>query len=154
MHRAAIDKLMSMCEQHSGQIADLWYNALCINERTKSCALIPKEAALRHALVIYKNIPNLYFADSCYQAVERLLDVEGLIEYYFAKGIPLEDTLYSLVLLRRYIWIQSENEALFEMAMNDMYEAVKGINRIALIFDYITYVVARRYGELYLKKNK
>ena len=153
MPQAAIDRLMSMCENHADKIAELWYKAVSSNERTKTCRSISKEASLRHAIAIYKNMGRMYFSENAYKEVEHVLDVEGLVEDCYARGIPLEEVLYALILLRRHIWISAENEALFELALNDMYEAVKGINRILLIFDYISYIVARRYRVLAEKKE-
>jgi hypothetical protein len=154
MPQAAMDRLMRMCEQHAGDIAELWYKALSENERTKAFTAQPKEAAIRYAVAIYKNMGKMYFAENAYKAVEHLLNVEGQVEDCYARGIPLEEVLYALILLRRHIWIKAENDALFELALNDMYEAVKGINRILLIFDYISYIAARRYRELSSKKGK
>jgi hypothetical protein len=154
MPQAATDRLMNMCQQHAEEIAELWYKALSENERTAAFNTVPKEAAIRHAVTIYKNMGRMYFAKDASKEVEHILNVEGIIEDHYARGIPLEQILYSLILLRRFIWIKAEDEALFELALNDMYEAVHAINRILLIFDYISYITARRYRELASKKGK
>ncbi|MBN1189350.1 MAG: hypothetical protein JXA46_06335 [Dehalococcoidales bacterium] len=154
MPQAATDRLMYMCHQHADAIAELWYKALSKNERTTAFDVVPRETAIRHAVAIYKNMGNMYFAKEADEEVEHILNVEGVIEDYFARGIPLEQILYSQVLLRRHIWIKAEDEALFELALNDMYEAVHAINRILLIFDYINYITARKYRELSSKKGK
>jgi hypothetical protein len=154
MPQAATDRLMNMCQQHAGEIAELWYKALCENDKTSTFTTVPKEAAIHHAVTIYKNMGRMYFAKEADKEVEHVLNVEGIVEDHYARGIPLEQILYSLVLLRRYIWIKAEDEALFQLAINDMYEAVHAINRILLIFDYLNYITARRYRELSTNKGK
>jgi hypothetical protein len=154
MPQAATDRLMNMCQQHAAIIAERWYKALSENQRTNGLTAIPREAAVRHAAVIYQNMGRMYFAANAFEEVEHLLNVESLVEDSYARDIPLEQVLYALILLRRYIWLQAEDEALFELALNDMYEAVKAINRILLIFDYMSFITARRYRELTFKKRK
>lgn len=151
MQSAAIDRLMDMCQRHAEPIAELWYKALCENSRTAACNSMPKESALRHGIAIYKNLEEMYFAENCFKAVEHVLDVDGFAEDFYARGIPLEEVIYALVLLRRHIWIYAEKEAIFQLDINDMYEAVGGINRILLIFDYANYIVARKYREIAAK---
>ncbi len=153
MPQAATDRLMNMCHSHAADIAELWYKALSEGSRTSAFRAVPKETAIRHAVSIYKNMGRMYFAKDASQEVEHILNIEGIVEDYYARGIPPEQILYSLVLLRRYIWIKAEDEALFELALNDMYEAVHAINRILLIFDYLNYITARKYRELASQKR-
>lgn len=154
MPQAATDRLMNMCQKQAAQIAEQWYKALGENERTASFSVVPKEAAIRHAVAIFKNIGPMYFADNAYKAVEHMLNVEGIVEDCYARSIPLEQLLYALILLRRYIWLTAERQAVFELSLNDIYEEVQGINRVLLIFDYISYIAARRYRELSTKKGR
>jgi len=144
----ATDRLMKMCEKHAEKIAESWYQALIKNDRTRSFSRVPKESVQRHVIAIYKSVPKLYFAKNAYDEVKHFLDVEGLVEDLYARGIPLEDLLYALVLARRYIWLIAESESLFELNANDLYEAMTSTNRMLLIFDYLSYISAHRYREL------
>ena len=44
MPQAAMDRLMRMCEEHSADIAEIWYKALSENERTAAFSAQPKVA--------------------------------------------------------------------------------------------------------------
>lgn len=154
MQRAMADKLIDLCDRHADEIAENWYNSLSTNPRTTSYKLMTRAGALRHANSIYKNLGKMYQADNCYQAVEQVLDVGGFAEDFFARGVPLEEVIYALVLMRRHIWLHAETQALYEMALNDMLEAVTNINRVLLIFDYASYIVALRYREIAAKTRR
>jgi hypothetical protein len=148
MQISLVDKLMTMSEQHADQIADSWYKALSTNSRTPAFASVSRDGCLRHAVNIYKNLTMMYSADDCYQAVQHILDVGGFAEDFYARGIPLEEVIYALVLLRRHIWLYADSQAIFSPSVLDMYNAVDSINRICLVFDYAFYIVTRKYEEL------
>lgn len=154
MRQVMADRLIDLCERHADEIAEQWYKALSTNPRTISYSLMTKPGALRHATSIYKNLGNMYLAENCYQAVEHVLDVSGFAEDFFARGIPLEEVIYALVLMRRHIWLYAETQALYEMALNDMFEAVTNINRVLLVFDYASYIVSRKYREMASKPRQ
>jgi len=153
MHRALADRLIDMCVRDSELIAEHWYKALIGNPRTHSYNSIPKATCLRHAVSFFKNLGNMYLAESAYKAVEEYLDITGFAEDQFARGIPLEEAIYALVLMRREIWLQSERQSLFNIP-EDMYELVLGINRILLLFDYATYILISKYREISKKTAK
>jgi hypothetical protein len=147
MAKAHADRLMDMCRNHADEIAEVWYKALSSNSKTTSFRLMPKEGAVRHAMAFYKNLEELYFAEDCFKAVEHTLDVDGFAEDYFMRGIPIEEALYTLVLLRRHIWSFADGQALYDPVLLDLASAVESVNRIVLIFDYADYIVAKKYRE-------
>jgi hypothetical protein len=153
VERALADRLMDMCAREAGQIAELWYKSLSSNPRTRSYRSMPKEGCLRHAVSIYRNLGQMYFADDCYKAVDHTMDVYGFAEDNFARGIPLTEVIYSLILLRRHIWLYAESQALYSTS-SDMVQAVDSINRVLLIFDYATYNVSWKYKEILGRTDK
>jgi hypothetical protein len=148
VYKSMIDKLMDMCDRHAPEIAELWYKSLSTNPRTQTCLVVPKEVCIKHAIEIYKGIADMYFADDCFKAVEQTLDISGLVDTFFARGVPLEDVQYALILLRRHIWLYADAQMIFNPSVMDMSLAVDSINRILLVFDYASYYVARTYREL------
>jgi hypothetical protein len=151
MQKAIVDKLMDFCELHGEKIAEQWYKAFNTNPRTVSCQKLPKAACLRHVMTLYQNMESMFFADDCYKAVEHVLDAGGFVEEFYARGIPLEEVVYALILARRHIWLYAEEQALFDLNMTDMYNYVNSTNRILLVFDYATYITTRKYRELALR---
>lgn len=148
MQKAVVDKLMDFCQFNGGQIAELWYKALSTNPKTANFCKMSKEGCIRHALIMYKNMVEMFFAEDCYKAVERVLDVSGFVEDVYARGIPAEEVVYALILMRRHIWLYAESQALFDLNVSDMYNCVNSVNRILLVFDYANYITTRKYREL------
>lgn len=153
MQRALADRLIDLCERNAEKIAEQWYKALSTNPRTTSYRLMSKEGCLRHAISIFKNLGQMYFAENCDKAVSHILDVHGFVEDHFARAIPLDEIIYALILMRRHIWLHAESEALYNTSA-DMIQAVDSINRVLLVFDYATYNMAHKYLELAGKTGK
>ncbi len=148
MYRSMVDKLMDMCDRHAPDIAEIWYRSLSTNPRTSACLVIPKEIHIRHAVNTYKSIADMYFAEDCSRAVEQTLDISGIVDTYFARGVPLEQAQYALILMRRHIWLYADAQLIFDPSGADMYLAVDSINRILLVFDYAIYYFSKAYREL------
>lgn len=148
MQKAMLDRLIDFTERNAELIAEQWYKALIANSRTSSFKLMPKEGCIRHAVSICKNLGQIYFAENCFASVEHFLDIHGCVEDYFARGIPLEEVVYALILLRRHIWLYSDNQAIWNPVLIDMYQAVESNNRVLLIFDYATYIVTCKYKNM------
>ena len=147
MRRAIQDRLMQMCEKCDDQIAERWYETLNTNRRTSSYSVMPKPVCLRHAVSVYKNLGKMYFAQDSYKTAQDLLDVDGFAEDNYARGIPLSEVLYALILMRRHIWLYAEFQALFDSA-EDLYPLLKSINRLLLLFDYATNITACKYEKM------
>ena len=106
-----------------------------------------KEACIRHAAYIYKNLEKLYFADNPERAASYLLDINGFVEDHYARNIPLEQVIYAIILLRRHLWLYAESQALYT-GVDDMMQMIENVNRVLLVFDYIIFIVAGKYREL------
>lgn len=141
------DRLIDMCARHAEQMAEQWHQALITNPRTKSYRMLDKGVCQRHAVHMYKNLGRMYLADDPYQAVAHSLDVTGFAEDSFGRGIPLDEVIYALVLMRRQIWLHSERQSLY-VTPEDMSEVVVSINRVTLLFDYATHIVVSRYRHM------
>ncbi len=141
------DKLLDLCECHAEKIAEQWYKSVSTNSRTPSYHSLPKEACLPQVVFFYKNLKDLYFTTDSYQQVLKLLERIRYAEDAYARGIPLHEALYALIIMRRHIWLYAEVQATFNAA-SEMYQAVESINRTLLLFDYATYIVAQKYCEM------
>lgn len=147
MRRVLADRLIDLCARHADQMAEHWRRALISNPRTRSFAAVPGEACQRHAVYLYKNLGRMYLAEDPYQAVVKHMDVTGLAEDLHGRGVPAEEAVYALILMRRQIWLHSEREALY-VTPEDMNEVVISVNRVTLLFDYATYRMVARYREM------
>ena len=68
-------------------------------------------------------------------------------------GIPLCESIYSLILMRRQIWLSAEIQSLF-MNVFDMHQAVDSINRVILLFDYGIYITVQHYEQATEQQDK
>jgi hypothetical protein len=148
VYKSMVDKLMDMCERHAPEIAEQWYKSLSTNPRTTACKVVPKEVCIRHAVEIYQSIADMYSSEEIFKAVEQNMDISGFVDTFFARGVPLEEMLYALILLRRHIWLYADQQMIFNPSVVDMSLAVDSINRILLVFDYASFYTARTYREL------
>jgi len=154
MQRSMIDKLMEMSNRHAADMAELRYKSLSTNPRTVSCLTLPKQFCIFQATTLYSSLESMYQADDCYSEVEKLMNKLDIASELYKRGVPIEDALYALILLRRRIWLYADSQAVFNTSPNDMYNCIESINRVLLIFDYITYIFSRKYHELTINAFK
>lgn len=154
MQRAMVDRLIDFTERNADLIAEQWYKAISLHDRTKSLHSLPKETCIRHAVSFCKNLHQMYFSENCFEAVAHFMDVQGIVEIFFAKSVPLEDVVYSFILLRRHIWLHADLQALWSPSLIDMYQAVESNNRIILIFDYAIYLSIQKYHQMAVSTGK
>lgn len=145
--RVFADKLLEFAQSRAKEIADQWYKAVGINPRTPSFRSLPKEWCLSQAVSLYRELKEMYFSGDPYKSVLKFLDKMGYAEYLYAKGIPLTEAIYALIMMRRHIWLYAELQALYNTAA-DMFQALDSINRTLLLFDYATYVVTQKYHDM------
>ena len=148
MLKAAQDRLLDFTERHAHEIAASWWKAVSTNQHTKSYHSLSEKQCLPQAVTFYKNLRPIYESEKPYEA--------GL-DYYiknarerYQEGIPLEEAIYAIVLMRRQMWLYAEFQALFASAL-DMQQAIESINRTVLITDYAIHILAEEYFKLSCK---
>ncbi|MEN6422615.1 MAG: hypothetical protein ABFD76_11795 [Smithella sp.] len=61
--------------------------------------------------------------------------------------MPLHEALYALILMRRHMWLYAEFQSLFNVDVEHRL-AVESLSRTILMFDYIMYVVTRKFWKM------
>ena len=112
-YRAFADKLLDLCEHRGEEIAERWYKAVSENPRTPSYHSFPQKECISRAASVYRNLKQAFFAENPYQEVTELLERVHYVEDFYAKGIPLPEVIYGLIMMRRHIWLYAELQALF-----------------------------------------
>ena len=87
----------------------------------------------------------MFFNESPYEQAKEIFDKYA--EERYKEGIPLHEALYALILMRRHMWLYAEFQSLFNIEI-DHRQAVESLSRTILMFDYIMYVVARKFWKL------
>jgi hypothetical protein len=142
---AFADKLLEVTEQHADEISAQWCKAVKSNRHTPWFQSKKQESCTAFALDFYKNFRNVYFDEKPYRKLEKYF--VNYAEESFRNGVPLEEAIYALIMMRRQIWLFADFQALFVTAM-DQHRAVETINRTIRVFDQGIYIIIKRYGEL------
>ena len=143
--RAFADKLIDILESHTEEVARQWSKAVRTNPRTPSYHTLSEEEYVQQGISFYQNLRKLYFAARPYPEVDNFFHRLGREMY--DQGIPLEEAIYALVLLRRHIWLYADFNVVFVTTL-DMHQAVESINRTIQMFDQGIHTVIQKYGEL------
>jgi len=144
--RHLADTLLDLSHRNGKTIAEQWYKAVSTNPRTPSFQKLPEDDLVSRAEYIFKNLKQLYFADDPFQEIQQFLKDWDYIKFTLSFNVPLHENIYAIILMRRHIWLYADNQALFNTTV-DMYQALESINRTILLFDYATYIMARKYDE-------
>jgi len=145
MFKAPADKLLNLTERRAEEIAKQWWENVRQNPRTPSYHSFLEREAVAQAVLFYKNQKRMYHSENPYE--EGMAFFSQYAKDRHAEGIPLNEAIYVMVLMRRHMWLFAEYQELFTSVL-DMYGAIQVINRTVLITDYGTYITAQKYQEL------
>jgi hypothetical protein len=87
----------------------------------------------------------MFFNESPYEQAKEIF--EKYAEERYKEEIPLHEALYALILMRRHMWLYAEFQALFNVEVEHR-QAVESLSRTILMFDYIMYVVTRKFWKM------
>ncbi|NPV06201.1 MAG: hypothetical protein HPY67_15920 [Syntrophaceae bacterium] len=147
---AFADKLLEVTERHAEEIAAQWCKAVRTNPHTPWFHVQQSESCTAFALDFYRNFRVVYFDEKPYKKLEKYF--ADYAEECFRRGVPMEEAIYALIMMRRHIWLFAEFQALFVTAV-DAHRAVETLNRTIRVFDQGIFVIIRRYGELQKAKK-
>ena len=142
---AFADKLLEVTERHADEIAAQWCRAVKSNPHTPWFQAQKTGACSLFAMDFYKNFRNVYFDEKPYKKLEKYF--KNYAEESFRTGVPMEEAIYALIMMRRHIWLYADFQALFVTAM-DQQRAVETINRTIRVFDQGIFIIIKRYREL------
>jgi hypothetical protein len=145
--RVIADKLLDLSKTYAKNIAQKWYEALSTNVRTTSFRQLPKDIIMAKAESFLTNLKHLYFSENPYTEVKQIMEHTAYAEYTVSYNVPLHENIYSLILLRRHIWLYAETQAIINTSL-DMWQALESINRTILLFDYAIVILAQKYVEI------
>ncbi|MBN1830213.1 MAG: hypothetical protein JW884_13865 [Deltaproteobacteria bacterium] len=145
MYRSVGDKLIDVTKRHAVEISEQWCQAVQKNPRTPSYHSMETDRCVIYAMEFYRNIGLMYFSEKPYEEIHQFF--RKYAENQFNDGIPLEEAIYALIMIRRHIWLNAELQAVFITAL-DQHQAVEGINRTIRIFDQAIYIVIQHYEHL------
>jgi hypothetical protein len=87
----------------------------------------------------------MFFHEAPFEQAEEIF--EKYAEERYREGIPLHEAVYALILMRRHMWLYAEFQSMFNTEVEHP-QAVESLSRTILMFDYIMYVIARKYWKI------
>ncbi|HOE33534.1 MAG TPA: hypothetical protein PK842_04940 [Smithella sp.] len=138
-------KLLDITEQNAEEIAEHWAKEVHKNKRTTHYRNIKKEKLVVYAVDFYRNLRKLLVPE------DRLEYTREYFQKYAKKcheiGLPLQEAIYGLVLMRRHMWLYADFQAIFIDALEHN-QAIDSIMRIMLMMDYAVYEITQYYLEI------
>ncbi|HOX00569.1 MAG TPA: hypothetical protein PK545_08080, partial [Deltaproteobacteria bacterium] len=138
-------KLIELVRDKGEDIAKNWARDVRKNAKTPFYHDLPDDKILPQAIHFYEHLLEIVNLDDPFAGARDYFS--GYAERLFRDGVPLNEAVYALILMRRHIWLYAEFQALFISAVEQQ-QAVESLNRTILLFDYATYVISDRYQEL------
>jgi len=146
-------KYVQLAETHAEKMARRWALDVQNNARTKKYKELPEDKIIFQGVKFYQNFSKMFADDKI--GDDALSYFRLYSQECFAMGIPMDEAVYALILLRRHIWLYAEFQTIFSLSI-DHRQALDTLSRTILLFDYATYEVTKEYQELMkrgLKKN-
>jgi hypothetical protein len=143
--KACAAKYVELAESRGEEMARRWFEDVKKNGKTPSYHTLSADQMIPQAVSFYKKFSQMFTAD---KVAQKSLDFYlKYTEHSYKMGIPLDEALYAIVLMRRHIWLFAEFQNIF-MTHIDQRQALDTLSRTILIFDYATYEIVKRYQEL------
>jgi len=138
-------RLIEVTELHAKTIAKQWYNDVRKNPRTPAYHNMTEDRAIPQAIEFYSHFREVFMSDKPSEAAKRFFSKYA--EDRYREGIPLHEAIYSLVMMRRHMWLFAEFQAIWTSAV-DFQQASTALSRTILMFDYATYAITETYQEI------
>lgn len=138
-------KLVTLIETHAESIAEQWAKDVKKNARTPSYHSLSDETLITMATRFYDNFSQMFYTEKPAE-ISRPYFYQ-YAEEHFRHNIPLSESLYALILMRRHIWLYAEFQTIFISAVEQK-QAVDSLVRTILMFDYAIIFISQRYEEL------
>ena len=138
-------KLIDLVEHKAEEIAKQWAKDVKKSKYTPSYHNMPDDKLVPQAVRFYDNFRKIFMTKDPAEAAQNFFSQYA--EGRYREGIPLQEAIYALILMRRHIWLYAEFQAVFTTAVEKQ-QAVDSITRTMLMFDYAMYFISKRYREL------
>ena len=143
-------KYVELAELHAGRMAKRWAMEVQNNARTKKYKELDEERIVNQGVKFYHNFSKMFAEEKVSDATLKYFRTYTKESYDM--GIPMDEAVYGLILLRRHIWLYAEFQTIFSSGI-DQRQALDTLSRTILLFDYAVYEVTKEYQEL-MKKGK
>ena len=137
-------KLLDVLEDNIDEIAQHWAADVKKNKRTMHCWNIPEDKLVLQAVKFYSQLRNMLIAPNRFDKAQ-----EFFMHYArtcYESGIPLHESIYSLNMMRRHMWLYADFQAIFINAIEHN-QAIDSVMRIMLLIDHAVYEITQYYQD-------
>ena len=145
--RTCATKYIELMERRGEELAKRWYKDAISHPKTPSFAALPKDRVIALAINFYLNFSKMFTSENL--GKDELKFFKHYAERTFKRGIPLDEAICALALMRRHLWLFAEFQGVF-MKGTDKHQEVESLNKTIQMFGYVEYEIAKRYQELIL----
>ena len=138
-------KYIELMEQHAEEIAKRCAKDVCSNTKTTYYKFLDEQKIVSQCIKFYYYFSKMYADEKISDDV--LTHFKTYARETYAMGIPMDEAIYALILMRRHIWLYAEFQSIFNSSI-DRLEAIDSLNRTILLFDYAEYEITKEYQEL------
>ena len=135
-------KLLDIAEQNAEEISEHWAIEVQKNKRTTHYQNLTKEKLIVYAIDFYRNLRNLLTADNRSEITQKYF--QKYAKKCHENGLPLHESIYGLVLMRRHMWLYADFQAIYFDALEHQ-QAIDSTMRIMLMMDYAVYEITQYY---------
>lgn len=143
-------KYVELVEQHAEEMAKRWAKDVRSNRKTTSYKYLDEKKIISQCIKFYQRFTKMFLDEKL--SPDILKYCRTYAQESYAWGIPMNEALYALILMRRHIWLYAEFQTIFSKGI-DQRQAVDTLSRTILLFDYAAYEITKEYQEL-MKKEK
>lgn len=143
-------RYLELAERHAEQMAKRWAKDVRSNLKTTYYKYLDEQKIVSQCIRFYQYFSKMF--------VDEKLS-EDILKYFkryaresYAMGIPMDEAVYALILMRRHIWLYAEFQTIFSTGIEKQ-QAVDTLSRTILLFDYAVYDITKEYQDL-MKKEK
>ena len=143
--KAFTTKLIDLTQKNAETIVKQWAKDVKTNAKTYTYHEASEDKIILQAKDFYRNFQMMFFHEAPFEQAEEIF--EKYAEERYREGIPLHEAVYALILMRRHMWLYAEFQSMFNTEVEHR-QAVESLSRTILMFDYIMYVIARKYWKI------
>lgn len=143
-------KYLELVEYHAEQMAKRWAKDVQSNLKTTFYRFLDEQKLISQCVRFYQHFSKM-FADEKLSN-DSLRYFKTYAQECYSMGIPMDEAIYGLILMRRHIWLYAEFQTIFSTGI-DQLQAVETLSRTILFFDYAVHDITKEYQEL-MEKDK
>lgn len=143
-------KYLELIQYHAEKMAKRWASDVRSNLKTPFYRFLDEQKIVSQCIRFYQYFSKMFVDEKL--SKDSLTYFKTYARECYDMGIPMDEAIYGLILMRRHIWLYAEFQTIFFTGIDQM-QAVDTLSRTILLFDYAVHDITKEYQEL-MKQGK